>query len=53
MAAAALIYAVVLAPYVLAAFYLRYLLPLTPALVLFSFWGADALATNRRGPAST
>jgi hypothetical protein len=51
MAAAALVYAVALAPYVLAAFYLRYLLPLTPALALFVFWGADTLAASRRGPA--
>lgn len=43
----ALVYGVVLAPYVLAAFYLRYLLPLTPALALLAFAGAEALAASR------
>jgi len=42
------LYASALAPYALLAFYLRYLLPLTPLLALFVFWGADALATARR-----
>ena len=42
--AATLLYAVALTPYVLAAFYLRYLLPLTPVLALFVFWGADGAA---------
>jgi hypothetical protein len=44
IAATLALYAAALAPYVLAAYYLRYLLPLTPALVLFAFLGADALA---------
>jgi len=46
-----ILYGVVLAPYVLAAFYLRYLLPLTPVLMLLAFAGADALAANRDAPA--
>jgi len=46
------LYAAYLSPYVLAAFYIRYLLPLTPVLVLFVFWGADLAAARwmRPGP---
>ncbi|RMD57492.1 hypothetical protein D6833_13850, partial [Candidatus Parcubacteria bacterium] len=38
---AVLVYSTFLVPYVLVAFYIRYLLPLTPILVLFAFWAAD------------
>jgi hypothetical protein len=50
---AVLFYAVYLAPYALSAFYLRYLLPLTPVLVLLWFWGVDALIARglARAPA--
>lgn len=41
------LYAGTLAPYALLAFYLRYLLPLTPLLALFAYWGADAVAAAR------
>jgi hypothetical protein len=47
---ALLLWAVALAPYVLAAFYVRYLLPLTPVLVLFAFLGADAVARGAVDP---
>jgi hypothetical protein len=40
--------AVYLTPYILVAFYARYLLPLTPLLVLVWTWGADALWTTLR-----
>lgn len=47
-ALAATLYATYLAPYVAIAFYNRYLLPLSLLLVLFVYWGADALAARRR-----
>jgi len=40
--------AVYLTPYILVAFYARYLLPLTPLLVLAWTWGADALWAKLR-----
>jgi hypothetical protein len=40
--------AMYLTPYILIAFYPRYLLPLTPLLVLAWTWGADALWTTLR-----
>ncbi len=50
VAGAALLFATVyLLPYVAVAYYVRYLLPLTPVLVLFMFWGADALAQRFGG----
>ena len=44
VAGLALFYALYLLPYVLTAFYPRYLLPLTPVLVMFMFFGLDRLA---------
>jgi hypothetical protein len=44
------LYAGVIAPYALLAYYVRYLLPLTPLLALFVYWGADALAAARATP---
>jgi len=41
-----LIYLCYLGPYVGVAFYNRYFLPLTPLLVLFWFWGLDALLAS-------
>ena len=49
---AALLYVTYLAPYVLVAFYNRYLMPVSALLVLFCFWGVDALASHRRGRAT-
>ncbi len=45
----ALFYAAYLAPYALSAFYVRYLLPLTPALALLWFWGVDAILERGAG----
>lgn len=42
---AAVAYGSYLLPYVAVAFYSRYLLPLSAILVLFVFWGADAVAS--------
>jgi hypothetical protein len=41
------LYAGVILPYALLAYYVRYLLPLTPILALFAYWGADAFAAAR------
>jgi len=49
---AAVLYVTYLAPYVVAAFYNRYLMPVSALLVLFCFWGVDAVAARRRGPAT-
>lgn len=38
-----------MAPYVLVAFYLRYLMPMTPCLMLMAFLGADQLASRIAG----
>ena len=40
---ALIIYGLFLAPYILISYYTRYLLPLTPLLVLFICWGLDCL----------
>jgi hypothetical protein len=45
---AATLYAAYLVPYVAAAFYNRYLLPLSALLALFAFWGADAAMARRQ-----
>ncbi|HET6373263.1 MAG TPA: hypothetical protein VFG76_08145 [Candidatus Polarisedimenticolia bacterium] len=45
-AVAITIYAAYLLPYIVTAFYTRYLLPLTPVLVLFVFWGVDAVVSR-------
>lgn len=50
---AAILYVAYLAPYVLAAFYNRYLMPASALLVLFCFWGADAVAARHRRPKTT
>lgn len=44
--------AIYLLPYVFIAFYVRYILPLTPLLVLLMFWGCDAVADllSRKAP---
>ncbi|MBW2274248.1 MAG: hypothetical protein JRG96_13325 [Deltaproteobacteria bacterium] len=47
---AATLYAVYLVPYVAAAFYNRYLLPVSALLALFAFWGADAALATRQAP---
>ncbi|MEM7410306.1 MAG: hypothetical protein AAF430_08740 [Myxococcota bacterium] len=44
---AVVLYGSFLLPYLLAAFYFRYLLPLSPLLTLFVFWALDAVASQQ------